>query len=153
MPTPTATPPPSATPAPTGSPAPTDVLLSQGQLAYASSTQNAPLPQYEPWYANDGDMYTRWASNWSDPQWLEIDLAAFDKIHTVVLDWQNAHATAFKIQTSFYGQRWTTIYSTTRGTGGTETLHVTGAGRYVRMLGIHRATPWGYSLWEFRVYG
>jgi hypothetical protein len=58
-----ARPTPTATPAPTGSPAPTDVLLSQGQLAYASSTQNAPLPQYEPWYAKDGDMYTRWASN------------------------------------------------------------------------------------------
>jgi hypothetical protein len=130
-----------------------DVLLSQSKLAYASSTQNAPLPQFEPWFAVDGDSFTRWASNWSDPQWLEVDLAAFDTIHKVVLDWQQAHATAFKIQISDTGQQWTTIYSTTHGTGGTEALAVNGRGRYVRMLGLHRDTPFGYSLWEFKVYG
>lgn len=25
-------------------------------------------------------------------------------------------------------------------------------GRYVRMYGIQRDTPWGYSLWELEVY-
>ena len=38
-------------------------------------------------------------------------------------------------------------------TGGTQTLDVTGTGRYVRMYGTARATPYGYSLWEFQVYG
>ena len=47
---------------------------------------------------------------------------------------------------------WTTIYSTTTGTGGTQTLSVTGSGRYIRMYGTARATPYGYSLWEFQVY-
>ncbi|MBX6723732.1 MAG: hypothetical protein IRY92_10955, partial [Dactylosporangium sp.] len=37
-------------------------------------------------------------------------------------------------------------------TGGTQTLDVTGSGRYVRMLGTARATGWGYSLWEFAVH-
>jgi hypothetical protein len=32
-------------------------------------------------------------------------------------------------------------------------LAVTGTGRYVRMFGIHRATPYGYSLWEFQLFG
>ena len=44
---------------------------------------------------------------------------------------------------------WTTIYTTTTGTGGTQTLNVTGTGRYVRMNGTARATAYGYSLWEF----
>jgi len=26
-------------------------------------------------------------------------------------------------------------------------------GRYVRVTGTERGTPWGYSLWEFGVYG
>src|SRR5690606_23476624 len=43
---------------------------------------------------------------------------------------------------------WTTIHSTTNGTGGTQTLDVSGSGRYVRVLGTQRATPWGYSLFE-----
>jgi hypothetical protein len=57
------------------------------------------------------------------------------------------------IQTSPDGATWTTIYSTTTGTGGTQTLSVTGSGRYVRMYGTKRATGYGYSLWEFQVYG
>ena len=46
-----------------------------------------------------------------------------------------------------------TIYTTTTGTGGTQTLAVTGTGRYVRMNGTARATQYGYSLWEFQVFG
>ena len=56
-----------------------------------------------------------------------------------------------QIQTSADGTNWTTIYSTTTGTGGTQTLNVTGTGRYVRMYGTARATQYGYSLWEFQV--
>ena len=42
---------------------------------------------------------------------------------------------------------------TTTGAGGTQTLNVTGTGRYVRMYGTARGTGYGYSLWEFKVYG
>jgi len=42
--------------------------------------------------------------------------------------------------------------STTTSTGGTQTLNVSGNGRYVRMYGTARATPYGYSLWEFSVF-
>jgi hypothetical protein len=34
-----------------------------------------------------------------------------------------------------------------------QTLNVSGSGRYVRMYGTQRATQYGYSLWEFQVYG
>jgi len=71
----------------------------------------------------------------------------------VVLDWETAYATAFQIQTSTDGSTWTTIFSTTTGTGGTQTLNVTGSGRYIRMNGTTRATQFGYSLWEFEVFG
>jgi hypothetical protein len=33
-----------------------------------------------------------------------------------------------------------------------QTLPVSGTGRYIRMYGTARATPYGYSLWEFGVY-
>ena len=32
-------------------------------------------------------------------------------------------------------------------------VQVSGAGRYVRIYGTQRATQWGYSLWEFQVFG
>src|SRR5580704_7393036 len=125
-------------------------LLSQGQPATASSVENASFPASA---AVDGNTGTRWSSAFSDPQWLEVDLGASASISQVVLQWETAYATAFQIQTSNDGTNWTTIYSTTTGTGGTQTLNVTGSGRYVRMYGTARATQYGYSLWEFQVYG
>jgi len=125
-------------------------LLSQGQPATASSTQNASFPASA---AVDGNTGTRWSSAFSDPQWLEVDLGSTATISQVTLDWETAYATAFQIQTSTDNTNWTTIYSTTTGTGGDQTLNVTGSGRYVRMYGTARATQYGYSLWEFQVYG
>jgi hypothetical protein len=126
------------------------LLLSQGQPATASSLQAAGYPASN---AVDGNLSTRWSSASSDPQWLEVDLGATHTISKVVLYWEAAYATAFQIQTSADGTNWTTIYSTTTGTGGTQTLSVTGSGRYIRMYGTKRATGYGYSLWEFQAYG
>ncbi|HEY7484859.1 MAG TPA: beta-1,3-glucanase family protein [Streptosporangiaceae bacterium] len=125
-------------------------LLSQGRPATASSVENGSFPASA---AVDGNTGTRWSSAFSDPQWVQVDLGASASISQVVLRWETAYGRAFQIQTSDNASSWTTIYSTTTGTGGTQTLNVTGTGRYVRMYGTARATQWGYSLWEFQVYG
>ena len=127
-----------------------DSLLSQGKTATASSAENATYPASN---AVDGSTTTRWSSAFSDPQWLQVDLGATATIDKVVLNWEAAYATGYQIQTSNDGTTWTSIYSTTTSTGGVQTLTVTGTGRYVRMYGTARATPYGYSLWEFQVYG
>ncbi|HEY2792931.1 MAG TPA: discoidin domain-containing protein [Micromonosporaceae bacterium] len=125
-------------------------LLSQGKTATASSLENATFPASN---AVDGNTGTRWSSAFSDPQWLEVDLGSSATISQVVLQWEAAYATAFQVQVSADGTNWTSIYSTTTGTGGTQTLNVGGTGRFVRMLGTARATPYGYSLFEFQVFG
>jgi beta-glucosidase len=135
--------------APTSSHAATPTLLSQGKPATASSVQ-------DPFTANaavDGDTGTRWSSQAADPQWIQVDLGSSQPLTQVVLSWETAYAKAFQIQVSDNGSTWNTLYSTTTGTGGTQTLTVSGSGRYVRMYGTVRATQWGYSLWEFQVYG
>ncbi|HWG28271.1 discoidin domain-containing protein, partial [Actinospica sp.] len=121
------------------------VLLSQGQPTTASSEQNTTFP---PSAATDGNTGTRWSSAFSDPQWLEVDLGASAQINSVTLDWEAAYATGFQIQVSSNNSTWTSIYSTTTGTGGNQSLTVSGTGRYVRMYGTARATQYGYSLWE-----
>ena len=127
-----------------------DPLLSQGKPATASSAENAGTPASA---AVDGDVGTRWSSAFSDLQWLRVDLGSTATISQVVLRWEAAYATAYQIQTSADGAAWTTIYSTTTSTGGVQTLAVSGSGRYVRLYGTARATGYGYSLWEFQVYG
>jgi beta-glucanase (GH16 family) len=125
-------------------------LLSQGHPASASSVENASFP---PANAVDGNTGTRWSSAFSDPQWISVDLGATHSVSRVVLNWEAAYARAFQLQTSADGSSWTTVYSTTTGAGGVQDLSVSGSGRYVRMYGTQRATPYGYSLWEFQVYG
>ncbi|WNI19514.1 discoidin domain-containing protein [Streptomyces sp. ITFR-21] len=125
-------------------------LLSQGKTASASSTENAGTPASA---AVDGDNGTRWSSAAADPQWLQVDLGATDTISQVVLNWEAAYGKSFQIQTSTDGTNWTSVYSTTAGTGGVQTLNVTGSGRYVRVYGTARGTGYGYSLWEFQVFG
>jgi hypothetical protein len=125
-------------------------LLSQNKPVTASSTQNAATPASA---AVDGNTGTRWSSAAADPQWLQVDLGAPATISQVVLSWETAYASAFQVQVSDNANTWATIYATTTGTGGTQTLTVSGTGRYVRMFGAVRQTVYGYSLWEFQVFG
>ncbi|GJF33513.1 hypothetical protein KNE206_62130 [Kitasatospora sp. NE20-6] len=125
-------------------------LLSQNKPVVATSAENVAFPATA---AVDGNAGTRWSSTFSDPQSIQVDLGATATVSRVVLQWEAAYATGFKLQTSPDGNTWTDIYATTTGTGGTQNLTVNGTGRYVRMYGTARATQYGYSLWEFQVYG
>lgn len=127
-----------------------DTLLSQGRPVTASSAENVAFPATA---AVDGDPGTRWSSGFADPQWIRVDLGQSATISQVVLSWEAAYARAFELQVSADGTNWTSVYRTTTGAGGNQTLNVSGSGRYVRMLGTQRATQYGYSLWEFKVFG
>ncbi|WP_433350331.1 DUF1996 domain-containing protein [Micromonospora sp. CA-111912] len=127
-----------------------ETLLSQGRPALASSVENGEAPAAA---AVDGRPDTRWGSQWADPQWLRVDLGTTVTVSRVLLEWEFAYARAYQIQTSTDGATWTTVHSSTTGAGGTESVAVTGSGRYVRLHGTQRGTGYGYSLYEFKVYG
>jgi mannan endo-1,4-beta-mannosidase len=120
------------------------------KTATSSSDESSSLAAAN---AIDGSAGTRWSSNYSDPQWLQIDLGANYNISQVILRWEVAYGKAYSIQTSNDASNWSNIYSTSSGVGGSETLNVNGSGRYIRMYGTARGTSYGYSLWEFEVYG
>ncbi|MBC6446029.1 RICIN domain-containing protein [Actinokineospora xionganensis] len=125
--------------------------LARDKPTTASSVEATTLAATQ---ATDGNPSTRWASAYADPQWLRVDLGSTRTITGVGLAWEAAYAKAYQIQVSNDGTSWTTIYSTSTSTGGTQDLAgLTGSGRYVRMLGTTRATSFGYSLWSFNVYG
>ena len=106
--------------------------ISQGKPVTCSSIEQAAFACA---YGVDGNNGTRWSSAYSDPQWIYVDLVQSDTITQVVLMWETAYGSSFQIQTSNNATNWTTIYTTTTGTGGTQILAVTGTGRYVRMYG------------------
>ncbi|WP_165984350.1 discoidin domain-containing protein [Streptomyces sp. YIM 98790] len=137
------------TPLTAGTSSAAPVNVAEGSTATASSQENAAFP---PSAAVDGDPGTRWSSSFADNQWLQVDLGAPAAVTGITLRWETAHARGYRIEISGDARTWTTLHQTGTGTGGTETLDVTGTGRYVRMYGTERATPWGFSLWEFEVY-
>lgn len=130
------------TPAPTGN-------LAQGKPVTCSSIENAGTPCAS---AVDGNTGTRWASAFSDPQWIYVDFGSSQTIKRVVLTWEAAFGKSYQVQTSNDAATWTTIYTTTTGDGGTDDLAVNGTGRYLRVYGTVRATAYGYSLFELAVY-
>lgn len=117
--------------------------------SYQATGNGAPYP---PSNATDGNLTTRWASDWSDPQWIEVDLGQVTTISHIQLIWESGYSSAYQIQVSNDGTTWTPIYSTTTGTGGVDDFNVTGSGRYVRLYGTQRGTTYGYSLYEFGIY-
>ncbi|MFC9596265.1 glycosyl hydrolase family 8 [Streptomyces sp. NPDC056944] len=128
-----------------------DGLVSGGKPVTASSVETSA---FGAGLAVDGSTATRWASaEGADPQWIRIDLGTRHTISRVKLNWEDAYGRTYRIQTSDDGSTWTDVYSTTAGDGATDDLTVSGSGRYVRMYGTGRGTPYGYSLWEFEVYG
>ena len=125
--------------------------LALDQPTTASSVQTGTT--YDAVDATNGGG-SRWSSASSDPQWIEVDLGSPQDICSVGLDWENAYATAFEIQTSTDNVNWTTDYSTTDATGGSETIPISDVtARYIRMYGTARGTQFGYSLFDFNVYG
>ena len=126
--------------------------VARGKPATASSTENN---NFNAEAAFDGDaVNTRWASQWSDPQWVQVNLGSAQQICKVTLQWEAAYGKNFQVQGSNDTNSWTKLAEVTNGTGGTQTLSVSDPGsyKYVRMNGTARGTGYGYSLFEFQIF-
>lgn len=133
-----------------------DGNLALGQPTTSSSQESAG---YQAANATDGDTNTRWSSDKSDPQWLQVDLGASYALGKVVLVWEAAYSKHYLIELADDPSgAWTTVYDS--GTVAsdlgphTDTLTISSSatGRYVRMSSSARATSYGNSLWELQVF-
>lgn len=109
-----------------------------------------------PGLAFDGNATTRWSSQFADDAWIRVDLGAVLRVDRVSLDWEAAYGKRYVLEVSKNGTDWTPFFTETAGTGGSVNAHTYPqevTGRYVRLRGVERATPYGYSLYSFKVYG
>ncbi len=145
-----ATPIPTPTPVPTPTPLPApEGILSVGRPVEVSSVESSNLSGEN---AVDGRLNSRWASAYTDPQTIAVDLGEVRDIARIVLVWEAAFGKEYKLQVSDDGATWTDLVHETDGDGGQDDYIVATRGRYVRMEGLKRGTEWGYSLWEFWVF-
>ena len=124
--------------------------LALGASVYSSSSENNSTG---PALAVDGNSNTRWSSGHADPQWITLDLGDTQSIGGVLLDWETAHAKEYKLYISTDSINWIEIYATSNGSGGTRKISFDPIeARFIKMHGLQRATPYGYSLYEFGVF-
>jgi hypothetical protein len=119
--------------------------------AQASSQQSSNYPASA---AIDGVWSTRWSSNFTDNEWLAIDLGGKARVDSMRINWEHAFAETFSVQsgTSMSGP-WTTL-TTLSGQFGPQTVpNLNTTTQFLRILGVTRETSYGYSIWEAEVYG
>lgn len=103
--------------------------------------------------AVDGNPLTRWSSTYADPQFLTVDLGATVPIRRIKITWEYARGKNYLLQTSANATAWTTIKTITNNDLlVNDHLGLTGSGRYVRVYGTARTSPYGYSIFEMEVY-
>ncbi|MCR5255364.1 MAG: discoidin domain-containing protein [Acetatifactor sp.] len=125
--------------------------LAYMRTATASSVENSSLSAAN---AVDANGNTRWASSYADNQNLIIDLWQTTTVSSVKIAWEAAYAASYQVQVSNDYNSWTTVYSNYNSSGGTQTINFTPVNaRYVKLYCIHRATQWGFSVYEFEIYG
>lgn len=116
----------------------------------ASSSESGSLTASK---VNDGDMNTRWSSEFSDPQWIRIDLEHVYDLTGARIYWESAAAKNFAVQVSLNGAAWSSVYNTTNGDGGIDNFVFSTSARYIRMYSTARTSEYGNSIWEFGVFG
>ncbi|MFJ8658895.1 beta-N-acetylglucosaminidase domain-containing protein [Streptomyces sp. NPDC093795] len=124
--------------------------LARTATVSSSGDETADFPASS---AADGDPATRWSSPAEDGAWWQLELPEPARIGQVVLHWQDAYASRYRVQVSADGRVWRTAATVTEGRGGRESVRMDAADtRFLRVQGEKRATEYGYSLWSVETY-
>ncbi|WP_149181405.1 beta-N-acetylglucosaminidase domain-containing protein [Streptomyces sp. TRM49041] len=127
-----------------------DLVRGPGAVASSSGDETADFPASA---AIDGDAETRWSSPAEDGAWWQVELPGPTRVGQVVLHWQDAYATRYRVQVSADGRTWRTAATVRDGKGRRESVRMDAPGtRFIRVQGETRATRYGYSLYAVEAY-
>ena len=132
----------------------------------ATSFQVQDTHQFQPSHLTDMDLTTRWSSEFSDAQHVNVSLVKDEgqwcNVTEVRIHWESAFATEYKIRVKeFDTGSWVTVVhdQRTRAKMGSQLMHVHTIGQSVdtsriqavQVEGLRRSSRWGYSIWELEV--
>ncbi len=108
----------------------------------------------------DGNSNTRFESEHGGNYELTytIDLGSTFSVDKIAINWEaiTTAASKFKVETATSENGpWTTVYTKSSGDPimNFETTFTAIDARYVKLTAYEKTGPWGYSFWEFEVYG
>ncbi len=114
-----------------------------------ASSEKPGAPAYS---VLDDNAATVWECVASDAQpWIRLVLQTHTPINRVELQWGASYAGSYTLEVSFNGTTWTSVYSTTTGTGGTEQITFPCASASFVRLQINSGTS--FSLASMRLLG
>ncbi|MDE6513131.1 MAG: discoidin domain-containing protein [Muribaculaceae bacterium] len=127
------------------------VNVALNKPATATSAENGALTADK---AVDGDTSTRWGSEFNDGEAITVDLVNTYELDRIRIVWNKpAYATDYIVETSTDGVHFVTAIDRRDWNGDIDDAPVAPvAARYVRVTGLHRATPYGTSIDELEVY-
>lgn len=106
-------------------------------------------------FSIDGDMGTRWSSEYKDNQSLILDLGSLNTVGTVRIFWETAAGKDYDILLSADGENWISVAPVKGNVTANEWLAYTfepKLARYVKMDGHTRVGEYGFSIYEIEVY-
>lgn len=135
------------------------VAFAQTNLAL-TGTATATSANDKAGLAIDNNEGTRWEApagyfaESEDVSW-SLDLGSVQKFNTIQIKWEGAYSKSFVISVSENGQNYTDVVTKTDEML-TDLLQNYSfdevSARYIKFRNVARATPWGVSFWEFRVF-
>ncbi|MBK1811142.1 discoidin domain-containing protein [Clostridium sp. YIM B02505] len=138
----------------------TDTNIAAGKVAVSSSNEADGLGAQN---ITDTSLDSRWSSNWpankdNHPEYVYVDLGQPYFIGDVKVNWSDAYAKGYLVQTASVSpaleSSWSTVATITDGAGGIrDSAFNSTAARYVRIYCTSAATQWGYSIKDISIFG
>lgn len=132
-------------------------FLAVAHLSYSAVAVTASSREDEatkPSNVFDNNLQTRWSSQFSDRQWLQLDLGKSEDLVGLIINWEVAYARSYDILISEDSKTWENVYSTNEGDGMIDDIYFgRKKARYIKFDFKERGTAWGYSIWEIRLKG
>ncbi|MFA8449712.1 MAG: discoidin domain-containing protein [Bacteroidales bacterium] len=153
--------------------------LATAKFCYASSTEKG----YNASNITDNNLGTRWASDWSDNQYVEVDLDQIQQVSSVSSLWENGSSNDYKIEYKNDQGKWLEVQYLTRYKG-QSLIDIDGPMPYykrdfdvkasevkgkrkalnmdffntvnasaIRIHGINRNEKYGYSIYQVKISG
>jgi len=126
--------------------------LNAKMKAKASSLQS---PTFSPYFAIDGNPFTRWSSGFNDDQWLIIDLEKQKKISSIHIAWENAIAKEYQVLVSNDEKIWITVFDKTSKTKDVHNQNIIinppVKAQFIKIDCKTRTSCFGFSIYEIKI--